>query len=191
MKQVLVSGGAVRLDEVPAPLVEPGTVLIRMDHSCISIGTEMSGVKSTGLPLWERALRQPQHVKKVIDMVLADGLSATRRLVQERLAVELPTGYSGAGVVVEVGAGVDEFAPGDRVACAGAQCAFHAEIVRVPQNLVVHVPENVGFDAASSVALGAIALQGVRGGHPTVGETVGVLGLGVLGQITGPFQKCQ
>jgi predicted dehydrogenase/threonine dehydrogenase-like Zn-dependent dehydrogenase len=184
VKQVLVSGGAVRLEDVPAPMVEPGTVLIRMDHSCISIGTEMSGVKATGLPLWKRALRQPQHVKKVVDMVLADGLSATRRLVRERLSVELPTGYSGAGVVAEVGAGVDEFAPGDRVACAGAQCAFHAEVVRVPKNLVVPIPENVGFDAASSVALGAIALQGVRRAQPTLGETFVVIGLGILGQLT-------
>lgn len=184
MKQVLVSGGAVRLEDVPAPLVEPGTVLIQMDHSCISIGTEMAGVKSTGLSLWKRALQQPQHVKKVVDMVLADGLTATRRLVQERLSIELPTGYSGAGVVIEVGAGVEEFAVGDRVACAGAQCAFHAEIVRVPKNLVVHIPDNVGFDAASSVALGAIALQGVRRAQPTLGETFVVIGLGILGQLT-------
>lgn len=184
MKQVLVSGGSVRLEEVPAPLVEPGTVLIQMDHSCISIGTEMSGVKSTGLPLWKRALQQPQHVKKVVDMVLADGLNATRRLLQERLSVELPTGYSGAGVVVEVGDGVDEFQPGDRVACAGAQCAYHAEFVRVPKNLVVPIPDNVNFAAASSVALGAIAMQGIRRAQPTLGETFVVIGLGILGQLT-------
>jgi predicted dehydrogenase/threonine dehydrogenase-like Zn-dependent dehydrogenase len=184
MKQVLVSGGAVRLEDVPAPMVEPGTVLIQMDHSCISIGTEMSGVKSSGVPLWKRALRQPQHVKKVIDMLMTDGMPMTRKLVQERLSVELPTGYSGAGVVLAVGAGVDEYAPGDRVACAGAQCAFHAEVVRVPKNLVVPMPDNVGFDVASSVALGAIAMQGVRRATPTLGETFVVIGLGVLGQLT-------
>lgn len=184
MKQVLVSGGAVRLEDVPAPQVEPGTVLVRMDHSCISIGTEMAGVKSSGLPLWKRALRQPHHVKKVVDMALADGLTQTRRLVQERLAIESPTGYSGAGTVVAIGEGVDEFAPGDRVACAGAQCAFHAEVVRIPKNLVVPVPDNVGFDEASSVALGAIALQGVRRAVPTLGETFVVIGLGILGQLT-------
>ena len=184
MKQVLVSGGSVRLESVPAPLVEAGTVLIRMDHSCISIGTEMSGVKSSGVPLWKRAMRQPQHVKKVVDMLLTDGLAQTRKLVQERLAVELPTGYSGAGVVLEVGDGVDGFAPGDRVACAGAQCAFHAEIVRVPKNLVVSVPDSVGLDVASSVALGAIAMQGVRRATPTLGETFVVIGLGILGQLT-------
>lgn len=184
MRQVLVSGGKVQLEDVPAPLVEPGTVLIRMDHSCISIGTEMSGVKSSGVPLWKRAIRQPQHVKKVVDMLMTDGLAQTRKLVQERLAVELPTGYSGAGVVLEVGEGVDEFAPGDRVACAGAQCAFHAEVVRVPKNLVVAVPDAIGLDVASSVALGAIAMQGVRRASPTLGETFVVIGLGILGQLT-------
>ena len=184
MKQVLVSGGKVHLENVPAPGVEPGTVLIHMDHSCISIGTEMSGVKSSGVPLWKRALRQPQHVKKVVSMLMTDGMSMTRKLVQERLSVELPTGYSGAGVVLAVGAGVDEYAPGDRVACAGAQCAFHAEVVRVPKNLVVPMPDNVGFDVASSVALGAIAMQGVRRATPTLGETFVVIGLGVLGQLT-------
>jgi predicted dehydrogenase/threonine dehydrogenase-like Zn-dependent dehydrogenase len=184
MKQVLVSGGMVHLEDVPAPGVEPGTVLIQMDHSCISIGTEMSGVKSSGVPLWKRAMRQPQHVKKVIDMLMTDGLAQTRKLVQERLSVELPTGYSGAGTVLEVGEGVDEFSPGDRVACAGAQCAFHAEVVRVPQNLVVPVPDAVGLDVASSVALGAIAMQGVRRASPTLGETFVVIGLGILGQLT-------
>ena len=183
MRQVLVSGGSVRLEEVPAPLVAPGTVLIRMDHSCISIGTEMSGVKATGRSVWERALKQPQHVKKVIDMIRRDGLRQTQRIVRERLAVELPTGYSGAGVIVEVGGGVNEFAPGDRVACAGAQCAYHAEMVCVPKNLVVPVPETVNLDEASTVALGAIAMQGVRRAAPTLGETFVVIGLGVLGQL--------
>ena len=184
MKQVLVSSGVVRLENVPAPIVEPGAVLVQMDHSCISIGTEMSGVKSSGTPLWKRALNQPQHVRKVVNMLLADGITQTRRLVQERLAIELPTGYSGAGVVLEVGADIDEFAPGDRVACAGAQCAFHAEVVRIPRNLVALIPVNVGFEEASSVALGAIALQGVRRANPTLGETFVVIGLGILGQLT-------
>jgi len=184
MKQVLVSGGTVTLTEVPAPLVEPGTFLVQMDHSCISIGTEMSGVKSSGTALWKRALQQPDHVRKVVDMLLSDGLSQTRRVVQERMALELPTGYSGAGIVLEVGTGVDDFAPGDRVACAGSQCAFHAEVARIPKNLATRIPDGVGFDEASSVALGAIALQGVRRASPTLGETFVVIGLGILGQLT-------
>ena len=189
MKQVMVSGGSVRLEEVPAPLVEPGTVLVRTHHSCISIGTEMSGVRSSGASLWKRALRKPQHVRKVIDMVLSDGLAYTRRLVQERLSIEQPTGYSLSGVVVAVGAGVEDCAPGDRVACAGSQCAFHAEVVRIPRNLLVHIPEGVGFEEASSVALGAIAMQGVRRASPTLGETFVVIGLGVLGQLAAQILK--
>jgi predicted dehydrogenase/threonine dehydrogenase-like Zn-dependent dehydrogenase len=184
MKQVLVSVGSVTLAEVPSPLVEPGTVLVQMDHSCISIGTEISGVKSSGTPVWKRALQQPNHVRKVVDMLLSDGLSETRRVVQERMALELPTGYSGAGIVLEVGTGVDGFTPGDRVACAGSQCAFHAEVVRIPKNLVTRIPDGVGFDEASSVALGAIALHGVRRASPTLGETFVVIGLGILGQLT-------
>jgi NADPH:quinone reductase-like Zn-dependent oxidoreductase len=189
MKQVMVSGGAVRLEEVPVPLVEPGTVLIRTHHSCISIGTEMSGIKSSGSSLWKRALRQPQHVRKVIDMVLSDGLAYTRRLVQERLSKDQPMGYSLSGVVIAVGSGVEDCAPGDRVACAGSQCAFHAEVVRIPRNLLVHIPESVGFEESSSVALGAIAMQGVRRASPTLGETFVVIGLGVLGQLAAQILK--
>jgi predicted dehydrogenase/threonine dehydrogenase-like Zn-dependent dehydrogenase len=184
MKQVLVSGGAARLEEVPAPGVEPGTVLVRMDHSCISIGTEMAGLASSAMPLWKRALRQPEKIRQAVDMIVTDGLARTRRALQERVLAESPAGYSGAGTVLEVGAGVDEFQPGDRVACAGAQCAFHAEVVRIPRNLAVAVPENLALADASTVALGAIALQGVRRAAPTLGETFVVLGLGVLGQLT-------
>ena len=189
MKQVMVSGGSVRLEEVPAPLVEPGTVLVRTHYSCISIGTEMSGVRSSGASLWKRALRKPQYVRKVIDMALSNGFAYTRRLVQERLSIEQPTGYSLSGIVVAVGAGVEGCAPGDRVACAGSQCAFHAELVRIPRNLLVQIPESVGFDEASSVALGAIAMQGVRRASPTLGETFVVIGLGVLGQLTAQILK--
>ena len=184
MKQVLVSGGSVHLEDVPSPLVERGCVLIQMEYSCISIGTEMSGVKSSGVSIFQRALQRPQHVKKVFDMLVNEGLTQTRKMVAEKLSVELPTGYSGAGIVIAVGADVVEFAPGDRVACAGSQCAFHAEVVRVPKNLVVAVPDSVGTDVASSVALGAIAMQGVRRACPTLGETFVVVGLGIIGQLT-------
>jgi predicted dehydrogenase/threonine dehydrogenase-like Zn-dependent dehydrogenase len=184
MKQVIVSGGAARLEEVPAPLVEPGTLLVRLDHSCISVGTEMAGLAASAMPLWKRALAQPQNVRKVVDMALSEGLARARSVVRERLSMESPAGYSGAGTVLEVGAGVDEPRPGDRIACAGAQCAYHAEIVRIPRNLAVPVPDGLGLAEASTVALGAIALQGVRRAAPTLGETFVVLGLGFLGQLT-------
>lgn len=184
MKQVIVSEGQVGLQDVPAPMVHPGTVIVRMDHSCVSVGTEMSGVHATGRSLVQRVLDQPKHVQKVVDLVRTDGLSSAVRLVRERLSVELPTGYSGAGVVVEVGDGVADFKIGDRVACAGAQCAFHAEFVCIPTNLAIKVPDTVPFPAACTVALGAIALQGVRRAAPTLGEIFVVVGLGFLGQLT-------
>ena len=184
MKQVLIRQGRATVEEVPAPLVEPGMVLVRVDHSCISVGTEMSGVRASGTPLWKKALRQPERVRQVARMALADGVARTRQAVEGQLGQAQATGYSAAGTVLEVGEGIDDLLPGDRVACAGAQFAHHAGIVRVPRNLVVPVPEGVGFPAASTATLGAIALQGVRRANPTLGETFVVVGLGILGQLT-------
>lgn len=184
MKQVLIKQGSVVLEEVPAPTVEPGTLLVQVQSSCISIGTEMSGIKATGLPLWKRALKQPENVKKALAMIASQGLSKASSQISERLTAAMPTGYSASGIVVAVGSGVDEFKVGDRVACAGAQCAFHAEYICVPKNLAVFVDDAVSIDHASTVTLGAIALQGVRRASPTLGETFVVIGLGILGQLT-------
>ena len=184
MKQVLVQKGRAMVEEVPAPQVEAGRVLVRVLHSCISIGTEMSGIRATGTPLWKRAMKQPAKVRQVADMVRADGLAKTRDAVRRTVGATLPTGYSAAGIVVEVGEGIDDLRPGDRVACAGAQSAHHAEYINVPRNLTVPVPEGVEMAHASTVTLGAIALQGVRRANPTLGECFVVVGLGILGQLT-------
>jgi predicted dehydrogenase/threonine dehydrogenase-like Zn-dependent dehydrogenase len=184
MKQVLVQKGRATVDDVPAPQVEPGRVLVRVLHSCISIGTEMSGIRATGAPLWKRAMKQPAKVKQVAEMVARDGLAKTRDTVRRTVGATLPTGYSAAGIVVEVGEGIDDLRPGDRVACAGAQSAHHAEYISVPRNLTVAVPEGLDMAHASTVTLGAIALQGVRRANPTLGESFVVVGLGILGQIT-------
>lgn len=189
MKQVLIKQGRVVLEEVPAPTVEPGTVLVQVEYSCISIGTEMSGVKATGLPLWKRALKQPENVKKALVMIASQGLSKASSQISERLTAAIPTGYSAAGVVIAVGSGVEGFRPGDRVACAGAQCAFHAEFICVPKNLTVLIGDAISMDHASTVTLGAIALQGVRRASPTLGETFVVIGLGILGQLTAQLLK--
>lgn len=184
MKQVLIRQGEAVLEDVPSPMVEPGTLLVQVDHSCISIGTEMSSVRATGLPLWQRALKQPQNVKKVVQMVATQGLAKTKSLIDGKLSAGQATGYSAAGVVLQVGEGIHDIEPGDRVACAGAQCAHHAEIIRVPRNLAAPVPDNVDFGDACTVTLGAIALQGVRRAAPTLGESFVVIGLGILGQLT-------
>lgn len=184
MKQVLIRQGKGNIEEVPAPMVEAGTLLVRVDHSCISSGTEMSGVRSSSQPLWKRALSHPDEVKRAVDMVRSQGIARTRSVVENRLAGGTASGYSAAGTVIEVGEGVADIRPGDRVAVAGAGYAHHAEIVRVPRNLTVVLPEGLAFEDASTVTLGAIALQGVRRAQPTLGETFVVIGLGALGQLT-------
>ena len=184
MKQVMVKGGQVTVEDLPAPHAGRGEVLVRVDHSCISAGTEMSGIKAGGEPLWKKALRRPDQVRKVAQMAATQGVKRTKALVKGRLSQSNPTGYSAAGTVIAVGADVTNFLPGDRVACAGAQCAHHAEVISVPQNLTVAIPDAVSFADASTVTLGAIALQGVRRATPTLGETFVVIGLGLLGQLT-------
>jgi len=184
MKQLLVRSGKVFVQDVPAPTVGPRNILVRVERSCVSVGTEMAGVKMSALPLYRRALKQPHHVKKALQLMRDQGVARVYKQIKGRLDAGLPTGYSAAGVVVEVGSEVTGFAIGDRVACAGAGIANHAEIIDVPVNLAVSVPNELGMDAAATVTLGAIAMQGVRRTNPTLGETVVVVGLGILGQIT-------
>jgi predicted dehydrogenase/threonine dehydrogenase-like Zn-dependent dehydrogenase len=184
MKQVLVKGGGVIVDEVPAP--EPGrrAILVRVHYSCVSVGTELSTVQLSGMPLYRRALKQPHHAKRALEVAREQGMLRTYKRISGQLSAGTPTGYSAAGVVVGLGEDVDGFAVGDRVACAGAGIANHAEVIAVPVNLAARVPDHVELDDASTVTLGAIAMQGVRRVEPTLGETVAVVGLGVIGQLT-------
>jgi predicted dehydrogenase/threonine dehydrogenase-like Zn-dependent dehydrogenase len=184
MKQVLIQNGSAIVSDVPAPQVSPKNILVRVDYSCISVGTEMAGLRMSGLPLYQRALKQPDNVKRVIDMMRDQGIKRTLDRVTGKLATGSATGYSAAGVIIEIGLEVDGFSVGERVACAGAGIANHAEVIDVPVNLAVKIPEAVGTDIAATVTLGAIAMQGVRRANPTLGETFVVVGLGILGQIT-------
>ena len=184
MKQVLLTGAGVEVREIAAPLVEPGAMLVRVAHSCISVGTEMSGVRDSNLPLWRRAMQRPDQVRRLVGLVAREGIDAARAIVETKLAAAQPVGYSAVGHVIAVGDGVSDLAIGERVACAGAKSAHHAEIICVPRNLVVAVPEAVSDRDAATVTLGAIALQGVRRLQPTLGESVVVIGLGAIGQIT-------
>jgi len=189
MKQLLMKKGVVDVADVPAPGVQPGSILVVVDHSCISVGTEISGLKSGGEPLWKRAQRSPEQVRAAVSLAKEQGLKQVYKKVSKKLDTALAFGYSLSGTVVDVGDQVSEFVKGDRVACAGAQCAHHAEVVCIPKNLAVKVPSNVGMAEASTVTLGAIALQAVRRCRPTLGETVVVLGLGILGQILAQLLK--
>ncbi len=181
MKQVLIRGGGVAVEEVPAPTASPASILVRVEHSCVSSGTEIASVQMSGLPLYRRALKQPHHARRVYEIARNEGFARTVKRVRGTLAAGLPTGYSAAGIVVATGERVTGFKRGDRVACAGAGIANHAELIDVPVNLAVRVPDGLDSAAASTVTLGAIALQGVRRLQPTLGETVGVIGLGILG----------
>lgn len=184
MKQVMISKGAAIVDDVPVPSIGTGEVLVRTQASCLSTGTEVAGLMSSGVPLWRRALRQPEHVVKTAKMAMDKGVRSTIRAVEQKRDEARPSGYSAAGVVVEVGADVRDIVVGDRVACAGGGYAVHAEYIRVPRNLCVVIPGELTWDAASTVTLGAIALQGIRRAKPTLGETFLVIGLGILGQLT-------
>lgn len=184
MKQVLIKAGAAVVEEVPAPQVGCKNILVRVTHSCISVGTEMAGVRMSGLPLYQRALKQPENVKRVLEMMRDQGVKRTMDRVTGKLSAGSATGYSAVGVVIELGEEVEGFSVGDRVACAGAGIANHAEVIDVPVNLAVKIPEGLETGIASTVTLGAIAMQGVRRAQPTLGETFVVVGLGILGQIT-------
>jgi len=179
MKQVLqdLKTGETLLAELPCPMVKAGHLLIRTRASLISLGTERMLVSFAKAGLLAKARQQPEKVRQVLAKVKTDGLFATIDAVRARLDVPMPLGYCNAGEVLEVGAGVEGFQPGDRVASNGA----HAEVVCVPKNLCAKIPDGVPFDQACFAVAGAIALQGVRLLQPTLGERIVVTGLGLIG----------
>ena len=186
MKQILQSArsGELELVEVPSPTPAPGQVLVANHYSVVSPGTEKMALEFARKSLVSKARSRPDLVKQVLKKLQHEGPMPTYRAVTTRLEAPQPLGYATAGVVVAVGEGVEGFAPGDRVACAGAGYANHAEFVTVPDNLVVHVPAELELDKAAYATLGAIAMQGVRVADPRLGEIVAVIGLGLIGQLT-------
>ncbi|HEV2763949.1 MAG TPA: zinc-binding alcohol dehydrogenase, partial [Pyrinomonadaceae bacterium] len=186
MKQILQNyrTGELRVAEVPPPVAQRGRVLVRAAASLISAGTERMTVELGKKSLLGKAKERPDLVRQVIQKAKQEGLASTLNAVRAKLDASNALGYSAAGIVVEVGEGVTEFAAGERVACAGAGFASHAELLSVPKNLCVRLPEGADFEAGAFGTLGAIALQGVRLAEPTLGESVVVVGLGLLGQLT-------
>jgi predicted dehydrogenase/threonine dehydrogenase-like Zn-dependent dehydrogenase len=185
VKQILqdLKTGVVTVTEVPAPVVRPGFVIVRTAASLISAGTERMTVEAGQKSLMGRAFDQPALVKQVLQKARAEGVRNTIDAVRSKLESRIALGYSAAGTVMEAGEGVTSFRQGDRVACAGVGYASHAEVLAVPQNLCVRLPEPIGFETAAFGTLGAIALQGVRLTEPTLGESVVVIGLGLIGQL--------
>lgn len=184
MKQLLVKKGKIFVEQVPIPLVDANHILVKVAYSCISPGTEMTTLKGSGEPLYKRLIKKPEYLKKVYDLVKEKGIIQAKSLLKGKVEAAYPIGYSASGTVVAVGQNVIGILPGDKVACAGAGHANHAEYIDVPVNLVVKLPEGMDLSEASTVTLGAIALQGVRRTNPLIGERVVVFGLGILGQLT-------
>lgn len=177
--QDLKKGNTI-LEDVPAPLVRKGHVLIKTHRTLVSLGTEKMLVEFGKSNLISKARQQPEKVKQVLDKIKTEGLLPTLEAVFNKLDEPLPLGYCNAGEVIAVGEGVSEFRVGDRVASNG----HHAEIVCVAKNLVAKIPENVSYEEAAFTVIGSIGLQGIRLVNPTMGETVVVIGLGLIGLIT-------
>ena len=180
MKQVLqnLSNGETSLVEVPCPKSQKGSLLISSRYTLVSAGTERMLVDFGKANVIDKARQQPDKVKMVLDKVRTDGLMPTIDAVRSKLDQPLPLGYCNAGIVLE--SGVDGFEKGDRVVSNGN----HAEVVRVPENLCAKIPEEVDDESAAFTVLAAIGLQGIRLIEPTLGETVVVSGLGLIGLMT-------
>src|SRR5580704_12344407 len=174
-----MKSGRVAAYDVPAPELQPGGILVRTAFSAISSGTEKATVEAGRKSLLGKAMARPDLVKQVLAYAQSNGIAAARQKVQARLETLSALGYSCSGFVLEASAA--GFQPGDRVACAGGGYASHCEINFVPANLAVAVPDNVDLKSAALTTIGAIAVQGVRQANVTFGETVAVIGVGLVG----------
>jgi len=185
MKQIVQSlrTGVLAVEEVPAPLARAGGVLVQTIASVVSSGTEKAKVELARKNLIAKAAARPDQVRKVLATLRTEGVRATYHKIRNKLDALSPLGYSAAGRIVAVGDGCEDYAVGDLVACAGAGYANHAELIWVPSNLCARIPEGVAPEHAAFTTLGAIALHGVRQADAKLGETVAVIGLGLLGQL--------
>tara|TARA_Y100000768_G_scaffold389015_1_gene390303 strand:+ start:15402 stop:17516 length:2115 start_codon:yes stop_codon:yes gene_type:complete len=187
VKQIIqdLNSGETILEEIPVPIEKDGYVLIKTTRSLVSLGTERSLVEFGKAGLVAKAKQQPEKVKMVLDKFKSDGIVPTLEAVFNKLNQPLPLGYCNVGKVVAIGNGVEGFKIGDRVISNGA----HAEYVNIPKNLVAKIPDDVSDDEAAFTVIGSIGLQGVRLIAPTFGETIVVVGLGLIGLLTAQILK--
>ncbi len=176
--------GEVGIYEVPRPELRAGGILVNTAFSAISSGTEREAAEFSEKSLVSRAMARPDLVKQVIQFARNNGIKAAYDKVQTRLDTLTVLGYSCSGTVLATGEGMSEFVSGDRVACGGPRYASHCEVNWVPKNLVVRVPDCVPLDAACFTTIGAIALQGIRRAKLELGETVVIIGAGLVGVLT-------
>ena len=186
MKQIIQNyrSGKLEVAEVPVPTCTPNNLLIKNRASLISLGTERSIIDLGRKSLLGKARSRPDLVKRFAEKVKTEGLIQTYKQALDRLDTPTALGYSAAGVVIEAGKNVHKFSPGDRVACIGAGYASHAEYITVPEHLCCMMPDNLNFGQASFGMLGIIALHGIRCAEITFGESVAVIGLGLLGLLS-------
>ncbi len=184
MKQVFVNKGQIITREVPVKRVESGYVKVATSYSCISMGTELASVSSSGKSIFDRIKDNPDLIKRGLKMLKEKGIGGTKGAIDNSFDKWIPLGYSASGIVIEVGENVSGIYPRDRVACVGGNYATHSEEIIVPKNLITKIPESVSLRNASSVAIGCIAMQGIRRADVKLGEVVVVIGLGLIGQLT-------
>lgn len=173
--------GEISLVDIPEPELNPEGILVRTHFSAISTGTERSTMELSSKSLLRKAMSRPDLVSQVVDYARSNGVRAAYQKVTSKLDTLAAMGYSCAGEVIAVGSEVNEFRIGDRVACAGAGYANHCEVNYVPRNLAVHIPDGVGTDFAALTTIGSIAMQGLRQANIALGETIAIVGAGLLG----------
>lgn len=186
MKQLLqnIKTGKSTIEEVPIPTPRVGQALVKVEASLVSAGTERMVVEFAEKSLVGKARSRPDLFKQVLDKARREGLLNTAQAAFNRLDQPMALGYSSAGTIVKLGKGMQGFKVGQRVACAGGGFAVHAEYNVVPRNLLTPLPKNVDFESAAFTTLGAIALHGFRLAEPQIGESVAVIGMGLLGLLT-------
>jgi len=191
MKQVLQSmkDGTTRVEDVPDPFARPGTALVRTAYSLVSAGTERMVVDFAGKNLLDKVRARPDLARQVIDKAIKEGPLTALDAAFNKLDQPMVLGYSSSGIIEAIGPGLSGFSVGDRVACAGGGFAVHAELEVVPQNLLAKVPENVELDQAAFATLGAIALHGFRLANPQIGESVAIIGMGLLGLLAAQIAR--
>jgi len=189
MKQVFVSKGDIVVEDISPPVCGNTEVLVANAYSAISIGTELSAVRSREGSLLAKVLKSSALMKKALGYAkkkgIKEAISEAKKLQEAMIAL----GYSSAGVVIAVGRNITDINVGDRVACAGGEKANHAEVVAVPRNLTAVIPDAVSFEEAAFTTLGAIAMHGIRRAERQFGETVAILGVGLLGQLAVQIAK--
>ncbi|MCV0399651.1 MAG: bi-domain-containing oxidoreductase [Nitrosarchaeum sp.] len=191
MNQLILdlTSGNTKVVEIPDPVLRSGGIIVKNYSSVISLGTEKMLIEFAKKNLIGKAKDRPDLLKAFLDKAKRDGYLLAFKQAQKRLEKYFPVGYSSSGIVVAVADDVDEFKIGDRVACAGAEYAWHAEKIFVPKNMAAKVPKDVTFNEAAFTTLGSIALNGVRCVEPEIGEVVTVIGLGLIGLLTVQIAK--